>query len=54
MHVEQALKISKNGSVTGMDSCPYELWKALQTKHKTDLRERKPGFNIIGTITLLF
>jgi len=25
--VEKALKLAKNGSATGMDGCPYELWK---------------------------
>lgn len=27
MQVDEAIHLSKNGSVTGMDGCPYELWK---------------------------
>lgn len=27
--VGQALKLAKNGTATGLDSCPYELWKTL-------------------------
>ncbi|KAH9952796.1 hypothetical protein BJV74DRAFT_800292 [Russula compacta] len=29
--VESVLKLSKNGSATGLDGCLYELWKALNT-----------------------
>ena len=28
-HVAEVLKTSKNGTATGLDGLPYELWKAL-------------------------
>ena len=28
--VTEALRLSKNGSATGLDGCPYELWKELK------------------------
>jgi ribonuclease HI/exonuclease III len=48
---EKALHLSKNGSATGMDGCPYELWKALQKKFELASRADKPGFDIIKVIT---
>ena len=30
--VREALKTAKNGSATGLDGCPYELWKTLNKK----------------------
>jgi ribonuclease HI/exonuclease III len=48
---EKALHLSKSGSATGMDGCPYELWKALQTQFETARRANKPGFSIIKALT---
>jgi len=31
--VVEALKRAKEGSATGLDGCPYELWKHLQQRH---------------------
>ena len=28
--INDTLHLSKNGSATGMDGCPYELWKILK------------------------
>jgi hypothetical protein len=36
MHVERALKLSKNGSAAGIDRFSYKLWKELKTKHESD------------------
>jgi hypothetical protein len=52
--VKRAIKLSKNGSSTGIDRCPYELWKALNNKHQTNTRKHKPSFNIIKTMTIVF
>ena len=52
--VEQALRLSKNGSAPGMDCLPYELWKALNTRHEIAMRTRSPSFDIMGTATLIF
>jgi hypothetical protein len=32
--VREAILAAKNGSATGMDGCPYELWKKLTNKHE--------------------
>ena len=48
---KRALHLSKNGSATGMDGCPYELWKTLQTHHEKALSANKPSFDIIKTLT---
>lgn len=41
--VREAIRLSKNSTATGMDGCPYELWK---TKH-TDLM-RRPTLRLGG------
>ena len=51
--VRKALHLSKNGSATGIDGCPYELWKALQTQYDKTTQEAGAGFNITQTITTL-
>ena len=48
---EKALLLSKNGSATGMDGCPYELWKALKTQYDRTKESNKPNFNIVKTLT---
>jgi hypothetical protein len=52
--VEKALKTAKNGSATGLDGCPYELWKTLHKRYKKAKNKKKPGFNIIKTLTIVF
>src|SRR5258708_19041430 len=52
--VRKALKLTKNGSATGIDGCPYELWRALNEKHETDAKERRPRFDVIKTLTLVY
>ena len=51
--VEEALHLSKNGSATDMDGCPYELWKALHSHYTTARRSNKDRFNIVKVITEL-
>jgi hypothetical protein len=50
-NVLNALMSSKSGSATGIDGLPYELWKQLQTKYNEACKDKKPGFNIIRTLT---
>ena len=45
---------AKNGSVTGIDGCPYELWKKLSNLFKKAEEEGKEGFNIEETLTTVF
>ena len=52
--VEKALKLAKNGSATGQDGCPYELWKKLQQRHEEMTKKGKQSFDIIGTLTNIF
>ena len=51
---KKALSISKNNLATGMDGCPYKLWKELKDRHVKRTQEGKPSFNIVRTLTLLF
>jgi len=44
--VQEAIFMSKNGSATGMDSYPYELWKKLISEHKKRTKKNIPSFNI--------
>ena len=52
--VEEALRLAKNGSATGLDGCPYELWKELKRRNQEAEDEGKIGFDIIKTLTLVF
>ena len=49
--MEQALLLTKNGSATGLDRCPYELWKALKKWYDETAQTNKPCFNIIKVLT---
>ena len=48
---KKALHLSKNGTATGMDGCPYELWKSLQKQHEITAKANKPSFDIIKALT---
>ena len=52
--VEEALRVTKNGSATGLDGCPYELWKDLKKRNQEAEDEGKIGFDIIHTLTTVF
>jgi Reverse transcriptase (RNA-dependent DNA polymerase) len=52
--VLEALKASKNGTSTGVNGLPYELWKALSNKYETDSKVDAPTFNIIKTLTRVY
>jgi len=45
--LETALSKSKLGSAASPDGIPYEVWKHLHTKHKTDVKNKKPSFNVM-------
>jgi len=53
-YVKQVLKKAKNSSATGLDGCPYELWKKLNERHVKAIKEEKRSFDIIQTLTLVF
>ena len=52
--VSKALQYMKDNMATGLDGCPYELWKALEKQHNNLQHKNKPSFNIIKVLTLLF
>ena len=52
--VKEAIRTSKNGSATGMDGCPYELWKKLVNEHEIRMKKNAPSFNITKTLTKIF
>jgi hypothetical protein len=53
-HTAKALHLTKNGSTTGMDSCPYKLWKALQKRHEETINKNQPIFDIINILIILY
>ena len=52
--VEEALRLAKNGSATGLDGCPYELWKVLKKRNDEAEEEGKTGFDVIKILTKVF
>lgn len=52
--VKEAIHIAKKGSATGIDGCPYELWKTLAARFEEVKSEGKEGFDIIETLTSIF
>ena len=46
--LEAALNGSKLGSAAGPDGIPYEVWKHLHLKHKTDTKNNVPSFNALS------
>jgi exonuclease III len=52
--VLNALKSSKNGTATGINGLPYELWKTLHNQFETDSKTNKPTFNIIKVLTKVY
>jgi hypothetical protein len=50
-HIHDALYSLKANSAAGIDGIPYELWKQLDQKHKSDQAEDKPSFDIVKTLT---
>ena len=52
--VSKALDSMKNGTATGLDGCPYKLWKALKKRHDEDTNARKQGFDIIKVLNYVY
>ena len=44
----------KNGTATGLDGCPYEMWTELDALYKTAKQNRKEGFDIIAALVTVF
>ena len=53
-HVREALALAKNGSATGMDGCPYELWKKLEDRNDGTSQEEEGSFDIADTLAVVF
>jgi exonuclease III len=53
-YVEKALKLAKNNSATGLDGCPYELWKTLNKLHKEAQKVNRASFDVVGLLTQVF
>jgi hypothetical protein len=52
--VLEALKLSKNGTSTGVNGLPYELWKVLNDRYEIEGKAEKPTFNIIKVFMRVF
>ena len=53
-NVELALSTAKNGSATGLDGCPYELWKEMKRRNDEARKLGQRGFDIVKTLTIVF
>ena len=53
-HIREALFLAKNGSATGLDGCPYELWKIPNERSESAHKKERTGFNITETIAIVF
>ena len=49
-----ALLSSKNGTATGLDGLPYELWKTLLNRHDQLSKANSPSFNIVKCLTTVY
>jgi hypothetical protein len=52
--VARALCLTKNKTATGLDGCPYELWKTLNDTYDSAPQESDNKFDIIKVLTLVF
>ena len=52
--VSKVLHRTKDSMATGLDGCPYELWKALEKHHNNLCHRSMPSFDIIKALTHLF
>ena len=52
--VSEVLHWTKDGTATGLDGCPYELWKALEKCHNKLRHKDGPSFDVIKALTYLF
>jgi ribonuclease HI len=54
IQVQTAINHAKNNTATGMDGCPYELWKALNQHHQEKSRQNQVSFDINTTLARVF
>ena len=52
--LSRALHISKNGTATGPDGIPYEVWKLLHNTHRTLQKTNKPSFNVVKCLITVY
>jgi hypothetical protein len=52
--VRSALSQTKNRTTTGIDRCPYELWKAINKRYEEDVSAGKRGFDIVKVLTIVY
>ena len=52
--VSRALLQSKNGTLTGLDGIPYEVWKTLSSLHISNATLRKPSFDVIKCLRIVY
>ena len=52
--VKEAISLAKNGSATGMDGCPYELWKKLDRMSDKAREREEENFDLADTLAIVF
>ena len=53
-NVRHTLALTKNGTATGIDGCPYKLWKALEKRYNDDTNVGKTSLNLIKVLTIVY
>jgi len=53
-HVRHAIELAKLGSATGMDGCPYELWKHLNRRAQNPGEPTEPRIDIAKILARVF
>ena len=53
-NVRHTLALTKNGTATGIDGCPYKLWKVLEKRYNDDTNADKTSFNLIKVLIIIY
>ena len=54
VQIAKAIELGKNKTATGLDGCPYELWKALKSRHESLASQpHSRSFNIVKALTTI-
>ena len=52
--IAKAIELGKNKTATGLDGCPYELWKALKSRHESlSTQPDARSFDIVKALTTI-
>jgi hypothetical protein len=52
--VELSLRLSANNKAPGLNGIPYELWKVLDSRHRTRVFQGKPSFDVVVALQVIY